>query len=347
MRVPSLSCWAWRRAARSWTSCGRGGAGSRRPGRPSCGQRPGRRGDVSCQNRRRHAVSSLVVCARAEMVAAFLAQRSRRPGIALLEEVSLATVVLCLLLLGGGLRLLDPVWYLGEKLVCYAETALRKGVAPPVVFGSAQPPDLFDPAGPVRRWTSCFQLCFSARLWPPADRGRLFVELGRGRPCGRGRGFIPESGESTLCRAAADWRAPLPLLLNRHTGATLVFDEQGVVFVSCSRPIFGLPRWVRARNRVDGPPSCSGPHGRVVSVRLRARTHASVPSRNTLSGRIGSPPGSSQRLRPGRGPASSEETAPAVRTLTFPPGRRLTNPIQPLAGETTSPAIRVQRPPPG
>ena len=54
-----------------------------------------RRGDVSCHNRRRHAVSSLVVCARAEMVAAFLAQRSRLPEIALMDEVSLAVVVLC------------------------------------------------------------------------------------------------------------------------------------------------------------------------------------------------------------------------------------------------------------
>ncbi len=53
------------------------------------------RGDASCHNRRCHAVSSLVVCARMEMVAAFLAQRSRRPGIALMDEVRLTAVVLC------------------------------------------------------------------------------------------------------------------------------------------------------------------------------------------------------------------------------------------------------------
>ncbi len=42
-----------------------------------------RAGGVSCHNRRRHALSSLVVCTQAEMVAALLAQRSRRPGLLL------------------------------------------------------------------------------------------------------------------------------------------------------------------------------------------------------------------------------------------------------------------------
>ena len=76
-----------------------------------------RAGGVSCHNRRRHALSSLVVCARAEMVAALLAQRGRRPGLLLADEVSLATTVLwgqarhesLLTLLGGGLRQLDRV----------------------------------------------------------------------------------------------------------------------------------------------------------------------------------------------------------------------------------------------
>ena len=99
-------------------------------------------------------MSSLVVCARAEMVAALIAQRSRLPGLARADEVS-PTIVLCgqarheslLSLLGCGLQLLDSVWFLGEKLVCDAEAALRTAVSPPAVFGSASLPILFDPAG--------------------------------------------------------------------------------------------------------------------------------------------------------------------------------------------------------
>ncbi len=53
--------------------------------------------ESSCHNRCRHAITSLAVCARAEMAAALLAQRARRPGqgAPVGDEVSLAVLVLC------------------------------------------------------------------------------------------------------------------------------------------------------------------------------------------------------------------------------------------------------------
>ena len=212
-----------------------------------------RLGGVSCHNRRRHAVSSLVVCARAEMVAALLAQRNRRPGIALADEISLATVVLCgqarheslLALLGGGLRLLDPLWFLGETLVCDAEAALRTVVSPPAVFGSALLPNFFDPADAGPETDFVFStLLFGEALaagWPWPLALRLFAGLGRGRPCGRGRGFIPDRGK--LAQPGSRWLAgSIASAADPDTVATLFFDEQGVVFVGCTRPIFGSVR---------------------------------------------------------------------------------------------------------
>ncbi len=49
---------------------------------------------TSYHDQRKHAVSSLVVCARAEMAEALLAQPNRGQGIALADEVSLAVAAL-------------------------------------------------------------------------------------------------------------------------------------------------------------------------------------------------------------------------------------------------------------
>jgi hypothetical protein len=203
------------------------------------------------------------------MVAALLAQRGRRPGLLLADEISLAATVLwgqarhesLLTLLGGGLRQLDRVWFLGEKLVSDAEAALRTVVSPPAVFGPATLPALFDLAGAGAEMDFAFStLLFGEALaagWPWALALRAFAGLGRGWPCGRGRGFIPERGKHAP--PGSRWLSgSISSAADPGTVATLFFDEQGVVFVSCTRPIFGPagrmrdvpPAWLRhARTR--------------------------------------------------------------------------------------------------
>ena len=120
--------------------------------------------------------------------------------------------------------------------MCDAEAALRTVVAPPVVFGSAPLPDLFDPAGACAEmdfvfstllFRSCFRLCFSekplAACWPWARALRLFVGLCRGRPCWRGRGFIPERGKHAV--PGSSWLAgSIASEAGPATVATLFFD---------------------------------------------------------------------------------------------------------------------------
>ena len=234
------------------------------------------------------------------MVAALLAQRSRRPGMLLADEVSLAATVLwgqvrhesLLTLLGGGLRRLDSEWFLGEKLVCDAEAALRTVVSPPAVFGAATLPDFFDPAGAGAETDFAFStLLFGEALaagWPWALALRAFAGLGRGWPCGRGRGFIPERGKH-VPRGSRWLSGSIASAADPDTVATLFFDEHGVVFVGCTKPVFGpagrsrthpawldhkktrfLPEYIRLEADGDGVPIW--PDGHVTD--LVARRHA-------------------------------------------------------------------------
>ena len=93
-----------------------------------------------------------------------------------------------------------------------------------------------------------------------------------------------------------------------------------------------------------------GPHGRVVSGRLRARAHAYTPSRGSRSGRDPSAPGPAtvtDSVRP-----RSVETIPAVVTLTVPPGHQgLSSRVNrtglwPEVGEMTPLAIGLRGPRP-
>ena len=65
--------------------------------------------------------------------------------------------------------------------------------------------------------------------WPWALALCLFVGLGWGRPCGRGRCFIQERGKHTVL--GSSWLAgSIASAADPTTVATLFFDEQGVVF---------------------------------------------------------------------------------------------------------------------
>ena len=190
------------------------------------------------------------------MVAALLAQRGRRPGLLLADEVSLATTVLwgqvrhesLLTLLGGGLRRLDSVWFLagGEKLVCDAEAALRTVVSPPAVFGSATLPALFDLAGAGEEMDFAVStLLFGEALaagWPWALALRAFAGLGRGWPCGRGRGFMPERGKHAL--PGSRWLSgSIASAADPDTVATLFFGPGSSTRRRASSPSTFVSRW--------------------------------------------------------------------------------------------------------
>ena len=211
---------------------------------------------TSCHNRLRHAATSLVACARAEMSAALLAQRARGPSTSLSDEVGLAVVVLCgearhdslLSLLDGGLRILAPRWHLEEATVCVIETSLRAAVGWPAVFGGAALPQLFDSAelGEEMDFPLAVLLFGEALTagWPWSLALRLFAGLRRGRPCGGGYGFIPERGKSTL--PGSRWLAgDLVSAADPSVVVTVFFDESEVVFVRCSRSVFGSAKQVR------------------------------------------------------------------------------------------------------
>jgi hypothetical protein len=92
---------------------------------------------------RRHAMSSLAACSRAEMTAALLAQRARGPSVPLSDEVLLAVTLLhgtsrhgkLLSLLSGGLRSLCTAWRADDAFLHDALAAVRSVVALPALFG--------------------------------------------------------------------------------------------------------------------------------------------------------------------------------------------------------------------
>ena len=206
--------------------------------------------------RRRHAISSLASCSKAELTAALLAQRARGPGVALSDEVGLAVVVLCgsarhealRVLLDGGLRELAVEWRLELRHVLEAEERLRAVVGPDIIFGSSRLPPLFEDrrSGVDIDCPLAIQL-FGAAVaagWPWALALRVFASLKRGQSCGGGHGFIPERGKGVLPSSA--WlSSQLASTADPLAVASIFFDADAIVFISCTRAVFGDPSVLR------------------------------------------------------------------------------------------------------
>ena len=224
---------------------------------------------TSTHDRRRHAATSLVACARAEMTAALLAQRGRGPGVLLRAEIDATGVVLhgevrhasLKTLLNGGLCTLAAHWHLPEKDVLVTEACLRAVIGPTAVFGAASLPTLQDFLEPgAESDFALAPLLFGEALaagWPWALAMRLFSGLRRGRPCDRGHGFIPERGKCTTPPPGGGWLAG-EIVSEPDVKVTVYFDDAGVGFVRCSRAVFGtaadahgpMPDWlVQTRSR--------------------------------------------------------------------------------------------------
>jgi hypothetical protein len=192
------------------------------------------------------------------MTAAWLAQRSRGPSTPLSDEVGLAVVVLAgaarhaslLSLLNGGMQSLCTTWHAGAGRLEEALTSLRLVVAPPAVFGRASLPVRPDPAQLGCSFDCPLSgLLFGAALtagWPWVLALHLFAGLRQGFACGGGTGFIPERGRSAP--PGSSWLAGvLTSEIDASVSATVFFDADGIVFVDCTRQVFG------SANQVRGP----------------------------------------------------------------------------------------------
>ena len=218
--------------------------------------------------RRRHAISSLASCSKAELTAALLAQRARGPGVSLSDEVGLAVVVLCgtarhealRALLNGGLRELAAEWRLELRHVLEAEERLRSVVGSDAIFGSSRLPPLFENRHPGADLDCPLSIqLFGAAIaagWPWALALRVFASLKRGQSCGGGHGFIPERGKDA--DPSSTWlSSQLTSLADPLAVATIFFDEEAVVFISCSIAVFGdpatsrgpTPSWLQQRSK--------------------------------------------------------------------------------------------------
>ena len=224
------------------------------------------------------ALSGLTAGARAALDGALLAQRARRPGIPLGEEVNLATMVLqgtaCYegvsLLLQGGLRAMAASWRLDQERVVDAEARLSHIAGPPAIVSGAELPAWG--REPVEGGPQSFPLAvllFGAALragWAWALALRLFAGLKVGWACGGGSGFIPER-EKGLPPTGRDlegrWLVSrLASQSDPSSVVTVYFDTSRVAFVECSKPVFA-PRRRRARAAARGgrptsfpPPLC-------------------------------------------------------------------------------------------
>ena len=224
-----------------------------------------------CHNRRLHAATSLAACARAEMTAGLVAQRTRGPGTELRAELDAAVVVLCgklrhaalRSLLDGGLRVLAASWFLPEKDVLIVESCLRTVVGPHAVFGAASLPIPRHPiAFGVESDFALAPLLFGEALtsgWPWDLALRLFSGLRRGRSFDGGLGFLPERGKPSYPPPGGAWMAgEICSAAEPDVKVTLYFDDFGVVLVTCTRAVFGssadaygpVPSWlVRSKSR--------------------------------------------------------------------------------------------------
>ena len=204
------------------------------------------------------ALSGLAAGARAALDGALLAQRARRPGIPLGEEVNLATMVLqgtaCYdgvsLLLRGGLRSVADCWRMDPERVADAEARLSQVVGPPAVVGGGVVPVWG--REPVVGGLQPFPLAvllFGAALragWAWALALRLFAGCRVGWPCGRGRGFVIDRGKGvppTGLDLAGRWLVSrLASQTDPGSVVTVYFDARSVVFVECSKPVFAPRR---------------------------------------------------------------------------------------------------------
>jgi hypothetical protein len=153
-----------------------------------------------------------------------------------------------------------------QRLAGAAQASLRSVVGPPAVFGgSALPADFGSTFYREEMEFAFASLLFSEALaagWSWGLTLCLFAGLHRGRPCEQGRGFIPERGKAAL--PGSRWLVgTLCPTADPSTVAIVFFDEVGVVFVRCTRMLFGparrvrgpLPSWLvalGARVRPDG-----------------------------------------------------------------------------------------------
>ena len=208
----------------------------------------------SAAHRWSQALSGLTAGARATLDGALFAQRARRPGLPLVEEVNLATMVLlgtsCYddisLLTQGGLRAVAMAWRMEPARVADAEARLSQVVGPPGIFGCAEIPAWGrDPIAEGQQTFPLAVLLFGAALragWSWELALRLFAGLRTGWVCGQGYGFVPDRGK----------RVPPPgpdlmgrWLVSRLTSQTdtrsvvsVYFDLHAIAFVECSKPVF-------------------------------------------------------------------------------------------------------------
>ena len=184
------------------------------------------------------------------MVAALLAQRARTPSTPEREDTSLAILVLngavrheaVSFLRQGGLRALMSHWKAPADVVDEAVARLSAALAPPAIFGAASlPPVFLDSVLADSVDCPLVSLLFGAAVaagWPWALALRLFAGLGRGSPCNGGHTFIPDRGRplspGAPCRAASVASSADPSVV-----MTILFDDEGVALLSCTRAVFG------------------------------------------------------------------------------------------------------------
>lgn len=223
----------------------------------------------SAAHRWLQALSGLTAGARATLDGALLAQRARRPGLPLCEEVNLATMVLhgtsCYenvsLLVNGGLRAVAASWRLEPDRVADAETRLSQVVGPPAVFSGSDPPawGREPPCGLPQPFPLAV-LLFGAALragWAWELALRLFSGLRSGWVCGHGRGFVPASNDReppTGRIQAGRWLASR-LVSQTDPGSvvTIYFDLRVVAFVECSSPVFASKRRAHVAGKSGRP----------------------------------------------------------------------------------------------
>lgn len=146
------------------------------------------------------------------MAAALMAQRTRRPGLPLSDEVGAAVVVVAgalrheavASLLAGGLEQLEVLWGVDRGALDELARCLRSVVGPPATFGPGFPPRGWVPPGGGPRARGCLatfahvQTAFSGALaagWPWRLALNLFASLGKGRLVCGGTLFVTEAGD--------------------------------------------------------------------------------------------------------------------------------------------------------
>ncbi len=153
----------------------------------------------------------------------------------------------------GGLLLLAPGWHLASRLLCAAVADLHAAIGPPDTFRGPPLPASFDPAGARAEMEFAFgapllgEALAAGRSRTPALR--LFSVLRRGRPRGRGLGFVPERSKGVLA-GSRRLTGDLVSMADPSTVASALFSDAGIVFGSGSRAAPGPARHVR-----DPPPA--------------------------------------------------------------------------------------------